>query len=361
MHDTGTPGIRPAPGTPANGDTLTLTGLLTIVLRQRWLIVRWALGLAVVAILVSLLLAAYVARGSFTPASQSSGLQGLAQVAQSFGVNVGAAAGGSPSLDFYVAVVKSRELLTDLLRSPLRYPVAEAGVDSASTTLLELYGFDSDTSRRSMHDALARARDDITVSADPATGIVSFSVRARSAGLAEAISRRLLDLVNEFNVRQLQTGASTERRFVQDRAELARRQLQVSEDSLRDFLERNRSYGSSPRLRFELQRLERVISLRQQLYMTLAQALEQARISEVRDTPVITIVDAPEGSAVRERHMARNGALGLLAGLAVGLLIAFGREHFRLEQELNPADYEEFRRLRQQAFRAVLPRRKRVI
>lgn len=339
-------------------DMLTVTGLLNVLLRQRWLIGWTAVTGAVLAILVSMILAAYVARASFTPAGQASGMRGLAQVAQTFGVDVGAASGTGPTLDFYVSVLQSRQLLSQVVRSRFKSPTSAGSPGTASTTLLDVYGFHGDTSRRALLKAVDRFRRDLDVSSNPAANLVSFSVRAKDPDLAESIGRRLLDLVNEFNIHQLQFNAATERRFVQDRSEQARRQLRLSEDSLRTFLERNRSVDESPRLQFELQRMQRAIALRQQLYTTLAQSLEQARIAEVRDTPVITIVDAPEGSALRARHALRNGIMGLLVGLVLGIVLGFGRENFWMEREQHPEEHEEFTRLRKHVFSRTIPTRR---
>jgi uncharacterized protein involved in exopolysaccharide biosynthesis len=354
MTDSRLPADQPPTPVP---DVLTLTGALNIVLRQRGTIVWSAIVGALLAVAFSVLTAAYVARGSFTPASQGSGLQGLARVAQTFGVDFGGGSAG-PTLDFYLAVMKSRHLLSRLVQSELRIPRSRDSADSTTTTMLEVYGYPGAPSHRQLLQAIDRLRDDLDVSADPASNLISFSVRARNRGLAEAIARQLLNLVNEFNVDQLQFSAATERQFVEARAKEAQRQLQLSEDSFRVFLEGNRSIQSSPRLQFESQRLQRAINLRQALYTTLAQSLEQARIAEVRDTPVITVVDDPTGSGLRARHALRNGIAGLLLGLVVGVLLGFGREHMRLEREAHRADYEEFQRLRREAFGRVFAGRR---
>ena len=41
-------------------------------------------------------------------------------------------------------------------------------------------------------------------------------------------------------------------------------------------------------------RLERQVSVRQELVTAMAQAYEQARVDEVRNAPVITVIDQPE-------------------------------------------------------------------
>jgi uncharacterized protein involved in exopolysaccharide biosynthesis len=333
---------------------LTMVGLMNVLLRQRWIILgAGAFGL-VVAVAWSVLKASYVSTASFTPAVQSPAIQNAASVAQAFGINLGTANAG-PSLDFYVAVIRSRDLLADLVTTPYRFPGAGSG-DTASASLLEIYGMESDTSDQALLPATRRLRGEIDIASDPGSNLVTVRVHAEGPELAEAVGSRLLELLGRFNIDQLQSRASAERKFVEDRMKLARSQLSAAEDSLREFLESNRSFENSPRLRFEEQRLQRNIDLRQQVYTSLAEAYEQARISEVRDTPVITVVDSPEGSAMRQRHAVRNGLVGLVLGLLLGTVIGSGREYLAREREEHPEDYSEFVRLRGRVFGKRLTR-----
>src|SRR2546428_650042 len=110
--------------------------------------------------------------------------------------------------------------------------------------------------------------------------------RSALSGLASELG---LALVNTFNLERRQSRAAQEKRFVETRRTEARDELQVAEDRLKSFLERNRDYRNSPQLVFDQERLAREVALRQQLLTSLSQAYEQARIDEVRDTPVITV------------------------------------------------------------------------
>jgi uncharacterized protein involved in exopolysaccharide biosynthesis len=59
----------------------------------------------------------------------------------------------------------------------------------------------------------------------------------------------------------------------------------------------------------------------------LAQAYEQARIEEVRDTPVITVIEAPMLPARPDpRPFGRAIAAGLLCALAVAQTLAVRQE-----------------------------------
>jgi hypothetical protein len=62
----------------------------------------------------------------------------------------------------------------------------------------------------------------------------------------------------------------------------------------------------------------------------------------VRNTPVISVLDPPEGSARRDGSLVSNIIWGALAGAMLVLLLAFANEYATRERASNPADYEEF-------------------
>jgi uncharacterized protein involved in exopolysaccharide biosynthesis len=83
--------------------------------------------------------------------------------------------------------------------------------------------------------------------------------------------------------------------------------------------------------------LERDISLRQQVYTTLVQSFEQARIAEVRDTPVITVLQPPFLPARDPRGLVLMAAVGLALGGMAGLVLAFVVEAVRRPAPGDPA------------------------
>src|SRR5690606_31231281 len=102
--------------------------------------------------------------------------------------------------------------------------------------------------------------------------------------LSELLNRELLNLVGEYNMQRRQSNAAAERSFVEARLEESRHELVGAESDLKSFMEQNRRFDEAPQLRLEAARLQRRVDLRQQVYASLAQAYEQARIEEVRNT-----------------------------------------------------------------------------
>jgi hypothetical protein len=110
------------------------------------------------------------------------------------------------------------------------------------------------------------------------------------------------------------------------------------------FYEHNRSSQQAPRLMAEEDRLRREVDVRQEIYLTLNREYETARIDEVNDVPVITVIDPAVPPA--EKSSPKRGMLAILAfvgGGVVAVVLAFGAEHAdRLRRE-DDGEYRELR------------------
>jgi len=118
------------------------------------------------------------------------------------------------------------------------------------------------------------------------------------------------------------------------------------------MLQFNRAIANSPELGFQRDRLQREVSLRQQVYASLMQSREDAKIREVRDTPVLTVLESPRLPVVGEaRNSVKKALLGGFAGGMLGVLVAFflhalavkrrrpdeaAREFFQLIEDATP-------------------------
>ena len=120
----------------------------------------------------------------------------------------------------------------------------------------------------------------------------------------------------------------------------AQRELEDAENGLEVFLAQNRTYQTSPKLTIEAGRLQRRIDLRQQIYTTLVGEYEEARIREIRNTPVITVVDPPEGSARVRFKVLALVLVGLALGAAFGVVLAFLLEYFAALRRERSSEFE---------------------
>jgi uncharacterized protein involved in exopolysaccharide biosynthesis len=157
-----------------------------------------------------------------------------------------------------------------------------------------------------------------------------------------AISQRLLAAVNQFNLRTRQSQATEERKFTETRLTEARTSLREAEDRLQSFLQHNRQ-GSSPELKFDEDRLEREVALDQQVVNSLAQSYEEVRIREVRDTPVITVIEPPVAPTSADSHgRAGRAIVGLVLGALLASLVGFAQDFSRRRRTAGDPDVEAF-------------------
>ena len=97
-------------------------------------------------------------------------------------------------------------------------------------------------------------------------------------------------------------------------------------------------------------RLAREVLVQQQVYATLAQAYEQARIEEVRDTPVITVLASPQRPGRPDpRALIKKAFLALLVGGVLGFLVAAWRAYVQEARQDEPGAFDRFALLRREA------------
>jgi uncharacterized protein involved in exopolysaccharide biosynthesis len=343
--------LRAAPSSPARpaapaAPEVSLLALVNVVLRRRALVLS-AAAIAT-AITVGVLLSRpriYRATATFMEQSRRGGAAAAGLAAQ-LGLNVPGLDGGQ-SPQFYVDLLASRTVLAPLVDGRYRVPTPGG---AREMSLIEVYRAPGRTPalrREAAIDQLGRA---LSTSVAASTGVITVNVDARSPELARQIADRALALVNTFNLERRQTQAGAELRFTERRLAEARDELRAAEARLESFLEQNRTYSSAPSLRLTYEQLTRDVNLRQQIYITVAQAYEQAKVDAIRDTPVITIIAPPEAPVrPRPRGLIQWTSIALFVGLLLGIVAAFVREYMVRTASASGPDVDEFRALKHEA------------
>jgi uncharacterized protein involved in exopolysaccharide biosynthesis len=217
---------------------------------------------------------------------------------------------------------------------------------SDTATLLEMLELKGRNFRDSLSRGLARLDKLVTSNVNNQTNVVRLSVDSHYPELAALVANRFVERLNEFNAQTRQSQARERRQFVEARVAEAERELRGAEDSVRNFYERNRSWEQSPLLVFEEARQRRQLEIRQELYLTLKREYETARIEEVNETPVITVVDlavVPQSKSEPKRRLMVG--LALLFGVIAAVCWAFITEHVQRLRQTKDSEYEELQRL----------------
>jgi len=325
-----TEGARPRAA--VHDDEISIWEVLAVLIRRRRLILA-SIGISVALAVVWTFLQprTWSTSASFQPQG-AEGPGELASLAAQFGVSVG----GGETVEgpaFYQELLTSREILARVAGGAYEF-------DGATTPLVDIIAteVDSDEPRA---DALRVVRaiewlrnSALTVSTGRETSILTLTVETEWPEVSVGIARALLDEVARFNLETRQSRARAERDFIEARVAAAEASLRDAESELQQFLGNNRVIGEFSQTKLEFDRLQREVLNRQQVYTTLIQSFEQARISEVRDTPVITVLQQPYVPVEPDR---RGLVLALLTGLLLGA-VAGGIMAFFIQIFGRPAD-----------------------
>ncbi len=322
---------------------INLLELVNALLKRWKLVAGLPVLAAMVAAVISLLIPPkYTATATFVPEEESrtpSLPGGIAGLAAQFGVAIPGAGANSPA--FYADVLESRTLSDAVLLADFPDPRSEDPRDSAA--LLEILDIDGDNESERLENGRKDLAMAVSVRVDTETNIVSVAVETRYPALSAAVANLYIDLVNRFNLETRQSNAQERRRFVEERMSEAEQELRDAEEALKTFYERNRQYEGSPELRFQHERLQRQVTIKQEVFTTLRRSYEEARIEEVNDTPVITVIDQavpPEEKSSPKRKL--NVILAFFLGGVLGVFGAFGREFAERVRETDQEAYTEF-------------------
>jgi uncharacterized protein involved in exopolysaccharide biosynthesis len=346
-------GIRGSttPDRAAWGEISLLELLNTILYRWRLVVgLPAAAGLATVT--VSFLIPpTFTASTAFAPEVTSQGLlpSGVAGLAGQFGIQLGTEA--SQSAQFYAVVLKSQDIMDRVLLSRYANPRSPSNPPD-STTLLSILEVEGDSLADSLHDGREAMEDLVSVSVDELTNVVTLTMDSHYPELAAAVANRFVEYLNEFNAKTRQFQAKERRQFVEHRLAAAERELQEVEQAMMEFYQRNRTWQQSPQLTFEQERLQRQVRIREEVSLTLRREYETARIAEVNDTPIITVIYAatpPQEKSKPKRILL--GALSFLLGGIMGVFIALGSDYLQRDEK----QYRLFRGQLAQIWRDIRP------
>lgn len=308
------PGASPAPRAASPLDYLS-----TVL--SRWRTVAACAGGAALAVLVLTFILAgrWTAEVIFLPVSNSASpvQSALGSLAGDLGVVL---PGGSPTdaPEFYVALLDSRQIMEGVLTT--RYQMKQD-----STALLDILEIDGDTPAERLEKGRLKLATMYSASSDRTTKVVTITVTAPDPSLAAQIADRFVKLVDQFNKDSRESQASETRRFVEGRLAETDKALRAAEDALEAFHTRNRRFDT-PELQTQEARLQRQVQIQQTLYIGLRQQYETARIQEVNDTPVLSVIEAPS-PPVRPSfpRRIRLTALALVLGGLIGIGVAVGQ------------------------------------
>ena len=308
--------------------SVSLLWLIAVLVRDRRVIGLFAaLGLALGVVLALMRPTTYTATFSFVPQTSQNDRSGLASLAGQFGLSLGNLTGESRPPQLYADLLSTRGVLV-----PIATDSFAAGPGSVAkiplARFLEVRAKDSALAEEATLRVLRNQIVSAIVSSK--TGVINVRVKTKSPQVSLAIAQRLLEGLNHFNTVTRQSQAHEERRFTEERLANARDSLRAAEDALLRFSQTNRDISNSNTLTLQQQRLQREVQFQQQVVTSLAQQYEELRIREVRDTPVITVLESPVQPAQPDSRLRILILFLSVAGAAcAGIVVVTARDVWR--------------------------------
>lgn len=345
----------PAPPSAAPGpeDELSVLALVNVLLRRRKLVFIPPLVLVIWAFLWPLI------KSERPPLPQSEavltiegGVAASPTPAEGLAAQLGLVAAASANTTFpYPRILASRDFLNRLLNQPFSFDAGNGAVRSG--TLFELSNIKSDTAGLARERAIRWLRGSLTVTGEP-DGMARLKVRMPWKALAESLSYRVVDELNDANIRMRQTKVSRDRRATYTQMVEAQNDLRAAESRMEAFLLSNRDYQNSPMLRFQFDRINRDMNIKSALYTSLATSYQNARLEEIRNAPAVNIVEPPlvpfEEPKPPRIEIPTKALVQAMFALIATIILAYVLEFAAIARRRSPGDYDEFVTLREKTF-----------
>ena len=244
---------------------------------------------------------------------------------------------GADSPAYYVEVLRSDRVLHGVARATYTLPNGN-GVGS----LADVVGVAVSDSGMRESAAVRWLRRRLAIHAGYRSGLVHIAVDGPTPEMAAQLATRFLEVTDQFNRQVRRSRARAEREFLEERRAAVAIERRAAEDNLAGFLAAYHESRTDPELGFQENRLRSVVEQLRMLETGIAVSLEEARTSEVRTTPVLTVVQPPV-APVRSapRRLPLLALLGLASGALIGWPMAVWRESVRTAAGAARADWRE--------------------
>lgn len=249
-----------------------------------------------------------------TKNNTKSNLTNLASLA---GLSISSSVDTDPS-DYLDKVIQDQYFLSNILNRKWFYK-------NDSLLLDKIWGLKKDTSKENWEYKYEKLKLDyirkngiLNIIKDKKTGILTLTVNMPDPKLAYEMNVFTLNNLSNYIRNSIQSQIKEKRYFIEKRIQEVKCNLEASENALALFKERN-IMSTSPKVVLEEIRLNRNVTLNQELYIQLQKQYELALIEEKDDQALIQIIKNPEiplqrSKPDRKKILLIGTILGLMAG-----------------------------------------------
>jgi len=304
---------------------------LKILLKHKYFIIAITAVITIIAIIYVLvtppIYSSYVTLLPTYESDQAAQLSYLKNIAGQFG---GAQFPVKNISELFPEIAKSRNVL---------YPVLEKNFNfqGERKKLLDILNIKGEELYARLYYGYKKLLNMLSATKDVQTNITKIEVSSKYPELSADVAEAIVKELDKFNREKRTSKAKENREFIEKRLSEISDSLKIAEYNLKDFRERNLGgIENSPELQMIFQRLYREQKKWEELKLTVEKEYELAKIQEIRDAPIINILDNAyvpvEKSAPNRKIIV---ILAMIVGVNIGIILAFIREFIHKNKEKN--------------------------
>lgn len=169
-------------------------------------------------------------------------------------------------------------------------------------------------------EVVRQLRDRISASMGRESGVVTVSVKMPDAEMAADVTDQVVQYLTEYITSYRTEKARNDVEFIEERYNEAKNRFETAQEMMARFRDENRGELTAM-ARTQEQRLQSEYNLTFNLYNTMAERLEEARIKLQDQTPVVNIL---EPVAVPDQRSEPKRAITLLLAVFFGSIVGLG-------------------------------------
>ena len=139
----------------------------------------------------------------------------------------------------------------------------------------------------------------LTTNIDALTKVLSVSVSLPEPKLSADVVNDLVRSLELYVRTKRQSNATSQKLYIERRLTVVKDSLADAENKLKYFQIGNRATDQAPDLLLEQARLQRSVDLMNAVFLQLTQQLEQAKLDEIRDAPILNVAEYAQDPVVK--------------------------------------------------------------
>jgi uncharacterized protein involved in exopolysaccharide biosynthesis len=221
---------------------------------------------------------------------KSSSLGGLQDIASMAGLSLEQSA----STNVYEKLIYSESVFEPVITAKYK-----TNKFKDSVNLYQYYRIDTDSDspedlenrKRFLKVFNILSKNNVESEVDRMTKILTIRVTMPESQLSAEVANNLAASLDNLVRNKRKSFVSEQKIYISKRINEVQDSLTIAEEKLKIFREQNRIISNSPQLLLEQGRFARNVEILQTVYLALAKQLEIVKIDEIRDTPIVNVLE----------------------------------------------------------------------